>query len=158
MLKHRRFGFHSGFALRLACGKKRFKKGNIVMRCFLAADDVADGLLDLALEGREPPLPHLRARFDALDYDRATLPVDFDAALTALTRGLTDALLAAAMAPDSPLHHRPQGRELSGASTSAHHRPFKSSEPPSRGRRKVRTPVLRDEGSEPFQKLRRPPR
>ena len=73
---------------------------------FVSADGVADALLDLALEGREPPLEALRSRFDALEYDRAALAVDFDAALTALTRGLTDALLAEARQPDNPLYNR----------------------------------------------------
>ncbi|HOT90924.1 MAG TPA: hypothetical protein PLJ78_11180 [Anaerolineae bacterium] len=77
-----------------------------ILRQFVAQPEVAEGLLALAMEGDEPPLPLLRERFDALEYDRATLPVDFDAALTALTRGLTDALLGAAIQPDSPLYNR----------------------------------------------------
>jgi len=77
-----------------------------ILRQFIAAEGVADALLDLALEGREPPLEALRARFDALGWDRATLAVDFDAALIALTRGLADALLAEAGEPGSPLYNR----------------------------------------------------
>ncbi|HFD39522.1 MAG TPA: NACHT domain-containing protein, partial [Anaerolineae bacterium] len=67
---------------------------------------VAEDLLDLALADREPPLAALRDRFDALDFDRAALPADFDALLTALTAGLAEALLAEAAQPDSPLHNR----------------------------------------------------
>lgn len=76
-----------------------------LFREFIRAEGVADALLDLALEGREPPLEDLRARFDALGFDRAALSVDFDTALTALTRGLADALLAKAMTPQSPLYN-----------------------------------------------------
>ena len=77
-----------------------------ILRDFVQAGGVAEALLALAAAGGEPPLALLRARFDALDYDRATLPVDFDAALTALTRGLADALLAEAVMPPSPLYNR----------------------------------------------------
>ncbi|HHH40958.1 MAG TPA: NACHT domain-containing protein, partial [Chloroflexi bacterium] len=77
-----------------------------LFREFVRAEGVADALLDLALEGREPPLEALRTRFDEMGFDRETLPVDFDAALTALTRGLADALWEAAARPESPLHNR----------------------------------------------------
>ncbi|MBC7250349.1 MAG: NACHT domain-containing protein, partial [Anaerolineae bacterium] len=77
-----------------------------VLRQFIAAEGVGDALLDLALEGREPPLGSLRARFEALEFDQATLPVDFNTALTSLTRGLTDALLDKAGEPGSPLYNR----------------------------------------------------
>ncbi|HBY94301.1 MAG TPA: hypothetical protein DEP84_10130 [Chloroflexi bacterium] len=78
-----------------------------IFRAFVQVDGVAEALLDLALEGREPPLALLGERFDQLEtLDRAALEVDFDAALTALTGGLADALLAEAMQPESPLHQR----------------------------------------------------
>jgi len=58
------------------------------------------------------------------------------------------------------VHNRPRGRGLgafsdSAASSSTHYRPFKSSQPPSRGRRQTCTPALGDEASEPFQTRRR---
>lgn len=77
-----------------------------VMRGFVAAEGVGDALLELALEGSEPPLALLRARFDALEYDRATLPVVLDAALASLTHGLAAALLAEGQKPGSPLYNR----------------------------------------------------
>ena len=57
-----------------------------LFREFVRAKGMADALLDPTLEGREPPLEALRARFDQLDFDREALPVDFDGALTALHR------------------------------------------------------------------------
>jgi len=77
-----------------------------LFRDFVRAEGVAEGLLDLALEGRAPDLAMLRERFNALGYDAVTLKVSFDVALTALTRGLADALLEAAMGPESPLYNR----------------------------------------------------
>lgn len=77
-----------------------------ILRQFIAAEGVGDALLDLALEGREPPLELLRARFEALGFDRTTLPVDFDTELTSLTHGLTAALLDEAGQPGSPLYNR----------------------------------------------------
>ena len=57
-----------------------------ILRQFVTKPDVAGALLDLALAGAEmPDLPALRTAFDALDFDRATLPVNFDRALTAFT-------------------------------------------------------------------------
>ncbi len=53
-----------------------------------------------------PDLPALRAAFDTLDFDRATLPVDFDRALIAFHRGLSEALVAEASRQDSPLFNR----------------------------------------------------
>ena len=78
-----------------------------ILRRFVAQPQVAETLLDLALTGAPTPdLPSLRRAFDALDFDRATLPVDFDQALTAFHRGLTDALLEEASQPDSPLFNQ----------------------------------------------------
>jgi hypothetical protein len=73
---------------------------------FISADDVAVILLDVALVGQTPPLEKLVQRFDALEFDRSTLPVDFSKAMAALTAGLTNALIEAATEPDSPLHNR----------------------------------------------------
>lgn len=77
-----------------------------IWRELVCDEDVASTLLGLALADRAPDLTVLRGRFDALSYDSATLSVDFDAALIALTRGLADALLEAALKPDSPLYNR----------------------------------------------------
>lgn len=77
-----------------------------LFRNFVRADDVADTLLDLALADHAPDLALLRKRFDGLGYDEATLEVDFDTTLTALTRGLTEALLESAMELESPLYNR----------------------------------------------------
>lgn len=50
-----------------------------IFQGFIAADGVADALLDVALVSQLPPLDALERRFDALDFDRDrdTLPVDF---------------------------------------------------------------------------------
>ncbi len=78
-----------------------------ILRQFVAAPGVAQTLLDVALVGADlPDLPALRAAFDTLDFDRATLPVDFDRALTAFHRGLSEALVAEASPQDSPLFNR----------------------------------------------------
>jgi hypothetical protein len=78
-----------------------------ILRQFVAAPGVAQTLLDVALDGANmPDLPALRAAFDALDFDRATLPVDFDRALIAFHRGLSEALVAEATRSDSPLFNR----------------------------------------------------
>lgn len=77
-----------------------------VLLMFISAEGVSDALLDLAMEDHDPPLEYLRARFDDLEFDRTTLPADFDVALTALARGLVEALLAEAGQPDSPLYNR----------------------------------------------------
>ncbi len=78
-----------------------------VVRQFVSNPEVAGALLDLALAGADlPDLSALRAAFDALEFDRATLPVDFDRALTAFQRGLSAALIAHAAHADSPLFHR----------------------------------------------------
>jgi hypothetical protein len=78
-----------------------------ILRQFVTAPGVAQTLLDVALAGADlPDLPALRAAFDALDFDRATLPVDFDRALTAFHRGLSEALVNEASRPNSPLFNR----------------------------------------------------
>jgi hypothetical protein len=78
-----------------------------ILRQFVAAPGVAQTLLDVALDGvNMPDLPALRAAFDTLDFDRATLPVDFDRALTAFHRGLSEALVNEASRPNSPLFNR----------------------------------------------------
>ncbi|ABU57694.1 NACHT domain-containing protein [Roseiflexus castenholzii] len=78
-----------------------------ILRQFVIQPQVAEGLLALALKGADlPDLPRLRQHFDALGFDRATLPVDFDVALAAFTRGLTEALLDEAVRPGSPLYNR----------------------------------------------------
>jgi hypothetical protein len=78
-----------------------------ILRQFVAAPGVAQTLLDVALDGvNMPDLPALRAAFDTLDFDRATLPVDFDRALIAFHRGLSEALVAEATRSDSPLFNR----------------------------------------------------
>jgi hypothetical protein len=77
-----------------------------VLREFVQADGVGDALLDLALAGREPDMPMLSAQFDALDFDRTTLTVDFYVAMAVLTRGLAEALLDTAGEPGSALYNR----------------------------------------------------
>ncbi len=77
-----------------------------IFTAFIRADGVADLLLDLALSDGEPPLTALATHFDALGFDRDTLPVDFRTAMIALTRGLSDALYQEAMEPNSPLYNR----------------------------------------------------
>lgn len=73
---------------------------------FLSAPAVADNLLALALAGAPPDMPRLAAAFAALDYDRATLPVDFERCLIAFHRGMTAVLVAAATHAGSPLFHQ----------------------------------------------------
>jgi tetratricopeptide (TPR) repeat protein len=78
-----------------------------ILRQFVTAPGVAQTLLDVALAGADlPDLPALRAAFDALDFDRATLPIDFDRALTAFHRSLSETLVAEATRPNSPLFNR----------------------------------------------------
>ncbi len=78
-----------------------------VLRAFTADPQVAGTLLSVALAGADlPDLPALRAAFDALEFDRATLPVDFDRALSAFHRGLAAALVEEAGGRDSPLFER----------------------------------------------------
>jgi len=78
-----------------------------ILRQFVTAPGVAQTLLDVALAGADlPDLLALRAAFDALDFDRATMPVDFDRALTAFHRSLSETLVAEATRSDSPLFNR----------------------------------------------------
>lgn len=77
-----------------------------VFRKFVGDPAVTLLLLDMALAGAElPDLPALRDRF-AGQFDRTTLPVDFDRALVAFHSGLTGALVLEASRKDSPLFNR----------------------------------------------------
>lgn len=73
---------------------------------FVREPAVADLLLDLALAGA--PLPDLAVLSDrfAGQFDRETLPVGFDQALTAFHRGLTEALVRETSRKDSPLFNQ----------------------------------------------------
>lgn len=73
---------------------------------FLSAPEVADNLLAMALAGAPPDIPRLVSEFAALDYDPATLPVDFERCLTAFHRAMTAALVATAIHAGSPLFHQ----------------------------------------------------
>ncbi len=73
---------------------------------FVASKEVANRLLDLALTGQPLPMAELRRRFEGLGFDPTTLPVDFDAAMTAFVEALAQALRDEAMEPDSPLYNR----------------------------------------------------
>jgi len=77
-----------------------------IFAAFVAEAEVADNLLALALAGAPPDLPRLAAAFAALEYDRDTLPVDFERCLSTYLRGLTDALVSAAKSVGSPLFQR----------------------------------------------------
>lgn len=77
-----------------------------IFREFVRAEAVAEALLNLALADREPDLVLLRECFNTLGYDTATLQVDFDTTMTALTRGLAHTLLETAMEPESLLYNR----------------------------------------------------
>ncbi|MBO9391050.1 MAG: hypothetical protein J7482_20355, partial [Roseiflexus sp.] len=104
--------YQSGFRAMLdsvCAGLNRDRQALVetILRQFVVAPGVAQTLLDVALAGADlPDLPALRAAFDALDFDRATLPVDFDRALTAFHRGLSEALVNEASRPNSPLFNR----------------------------------------------------
>lgn len=73
---------------------------------FVQKPDVADLLLDLSLSGSELPVEELRARFYEHGFDRETLTVSFDNAMSALVRGLAEGLSDEAIKPESPLYNR----------------------------------------------------
>ena len=77
-----------------------------IFRAFIADEKVAPILIDLALAGRTPSLAELAQRFDDLEFDRATLLVDFNQVLAALTSALAEELLESAMQAESPLFNR----------------------------------------------------
>ena len=77
-----------------------------VFQAFIDCEGVADDLVALALVGQTPPLADLARRFDALEFDRDTLEVNFPQALAALAAGLAEGLLDQATQPGSPLHNR----------------------------------------------------
>jgi hypothetical protein len=77
-----------------------------IFTAFVAAPAVAENLLAFTLAGAPPDMLRLAAAFAELEYDRDTLPVDFEHCLTAFHRGMTAALVAAAMQAGSPLFHQ----------------------------------------------------
>jgi hypothetical protein len=76
-----------------------------IFRDYVQQPAVSEPLLDLALSDQPPDLAQLAQAFDALDFDRSTLPVDFDAVLRAFHTGLTEALLQRARQSDNPLYN-----------------------------------------------------
>ncbi len=77
-----------------------------VLRAFVRDSEVAGWLLALGLAGEEPPLLLLRAQFEVLQFNGATLSADFNSAMAALVQGLTGGLLDEAAQPGSPLFNR----------------------------------------------------
>ena len=73
---------------------------------FVGHPPVAESLLSLALAGTPPDLAGLAAAFDALDFDRETLAVDFARSLTAYHRGVSAALVEEARQSRSPLFNQ----------------------------------------------------
>ncbi|MFV2126626.1 hypothetical protein ACFHWS_19120 [Micromonospora sp. LOL_013] len=67
---------------------------------------MADMLLAAALEERGPDPNRLRERFEQLGFDPQTFLTDFDTAMSQFRYALTDELLQAAQAADSPLFNR----------------------------------------------------
>ena len=78
-----------------------------VFREFINTPGVADGLIDLALEEKDPPLDRLRQQFDVIeDFHRPSLEVNFDRVIIELTRGLSVGLETEAGKKNSPLYHK----------------------------------------------------
>jgi hypothetical protein len=67
---------------------------------------VAEALVDVALESREPPLVLLRERAEVVGLDVATFPVDFDLLMIVLARELTEELRIEARKSSGRLFHR----------------------------------------------------
>jgi len=77
-----------------------------LLRSFISDVEVNSLLMDIALEGRKPPLDELQRRFDALGFDRTTLPIDLDQAMETFIQALVKALHDEAKEPASPLYNR----------------------------------------------------
>lgn len=73
---------------------------------FVMQPEVANNLLAMALAGVPPDLPLLALAFDALDFERTTLAIDFTQSLTAFHEGLTHALMKSAQQNGSPLYNQ----------------------------------------------------
>jgi hypothetical protein len=77
-----------------------------IWRSFVGNPDVANQLLDMALDERPLALDDLRARFELLDFDPSTFQVDFESAMSFFVRGLHEGLQEEAIKPGSPLYNQ----------------------------------------------------
>lgn len=92
----------------LATGLDNVNQNHLSMlfESFVRKPDVASLLLDLSLIDGELPIEQLRDRFDEHGFDRETLTVDFDDAISTLVGGLAEGLREEAIKPESPLYNR----------------------------------------------------
>jgi hypothetical protein len=77
-----------------------------LLRGFVSDPEVSGLLLDLVLAGEDPPVAKLQEKFEDQGFDTATLPIDFNAAMASLLKGLGEESRREAANDKSPLFNR----------------------------------------------------